>query len=65
MRNLIKLRGTSMFGEGEIKMSDEFDSYNTLLKLDLLKDWCYLLDEEYDKKREEYRAENRALNNNN
>jgi hypothetical protein len=54
-----------MFGEGEIKMSDEFDSYNTLLKLDLLKDWCYLLDEEYDKKREEYRAENRALNNNN
>ena len=58
---LIKLKGTAYFGEGDIEISDEFNSYYSLQKIDLLKDWCFLLNQEYEKGLEKYRAENRKL----
>jgi hypothetical protein len=38
-------------GEGSISLTLEFNYENSLLKLDVLSDWIYDLQEEYDKAR--------------
>ena len=38
-------------GEGSISLTPEFNYENSLLKLDVLSDWIYDLQEEYDKAR--------------
>jgi hypothetical protein len=38
-------------GEGSISLTPEFNYENSLLKLDVLSDWIYDLQEKYDKAR--------------
>ena len=51
------LKAVVDFGEGSIGVPDEWNTYDPLLRMDLLKDWIYDLQEEYDKAH----AENREL----
>ena len=44
-------------GEGSIRLTPEFNSENSLLKMDVLSDWIYDLQEEYDKARLELHKE--------
>lgn len=41
-------------GEGEIGNLDEFRKHDTLMRLDLLKDWIYDLEQEYNKTFDEH-----------
>ena len=36
-------------GEAEFKPTKEFNNLNPLLKCDILKDWCYDVQKEYNK----------------
>jgi len=44
-------------GEGSIRLTPEFNSEGPLLKMDVLSDWIYDLQEEYDKARGDLRKE--------
>lgn len=49
------LKANFWAGEGEIGNLDEFRKHDSLLRLDLLKDWIYDLEQEYNKTLEEHR----------
>ena len=42
------------FGEGNIKLNDRFLESSRLMQIDLLKDWIYDLEKEYEKRRKAY-----------
>lgn len=44
-----KLKVCYESGEGSIRLTPEFSSEGSLLKMDVLSDWIYDLQEEYDK----------------
>ena len=51
------LKANYEFGEGSIRLTPEFNSENSLLKMDVLSDWIYDLQEEYSKARLELHKE--------
>ena len=50
MRTEIKLVAGFDTGEGDIKIMPHFESMNSLWQLDVLKDWIYDLDNEYNRR---------------
>jgi hypothetical protein len=48
------LKANFYAGEGEIGNLDEFRKHDTLMRLDLLKDWIYDLEQEYNRTFEEH-----------
>lgn len=44
----IQLKANWNDGEGTIKVSEHFDNASAMEKLDLLRDWIHLLQEQYD-----------------
>ena len=49
-----KLVADYEFGEGNIKMSERFLESSGLMQIDLLKDWIYDLEKEYEKRSKVY-----------
>tara|TARA_R100001530_G_scaffold98724_1_gene68584 strand:+ start:503 stop:706 length:204 start_codon:yes stop_codon:yes gene_type:complete len=50
----VKLVADYEFGEGNIKMSERFLESSGLMQIDLLKDWIYDLEKEYEKRSKVY-----------
>ena len=44
---LPKLLASQEYGEGDIRMPDDWTEHNGLLRADILKDWIGLLEEQY------------------
>ena len=42
-----KLLASQEYGEGDIRMPDDWAEHNGLLRADILKDWIGLLEEQY------------------
>ena len=61
MSKVIKLVANWDSGEGRLNLPIEWQIESQLMKLDLLKDWIYLLDIEYNKEFKEWRKEVAAL----
>ena len=61
MKTDIKLNANVLTGEGEMKIMPHFEKMNTLWQLDVLKDWIYDLDNEYNKRMCVWRDEGRAI----
>ena len=54
----IKLKLSEQSGDGHIDIPEEWNTYDTLLRMDILKDWIYSLQQEYDSTYIKYLAEN-------
>ena len=52
-------------GEGEFNISLEFKNENSLLKLDIMKDWLVMLKEEYNNTLDEWQDEMKEIAKNN
>ena len=52
-------------GEGEFNVSLEFKNENSLLKLDIMKDWLVMLKEEYNNTLDEWQDEMKEIAKNN
>ena len=50
----VKLVADYEFGEGNIKMSERFLESSGLMQIDMLKDWIYDLEKEYEKRSKVY-----------
>lgn len=57
MSKVIKLLADWDSGEGEIRRPPEWEVESPLMKLDLLKDWIYLLEMEYKCEMQNWREE--------
>lgn len=53
----VSLKANFETGEGEIGNLEAWREHNSLLRLDLLKDWIYDLEQEYNKTLEEHREQ--------
>lgn len=58
----IRLIANETHVEGYIKVPDEWYSYNSLARLDILKDWIATLQKEYDATYIEWTTEKTLLN---
>ena len=61
MRTEIKLVAGFDTGEGDIRIMPHFESMNSLWQLDVLKDWIYDLDNEYNRRMCVWRDEGKKL----
>ena len=57
MRKVIKLLADWDSGEGGMRLPPEWEVEYPLMKLDLLKDWIYLLEVEYKREMQNWREE--------
>jgi len=57
MSKVIKLLADWDSGEGEIRLPPEWQSEYPLMKLDLLKDWIFLLETEYKRELKKWSEE--------
>ena len=64
MRTEIKLVAGFDTGEGDIRIMPHFESMNSLWQLDVLKDWIYDLDNEYNRRMCVWRDEGKKLRKN-